>query len=69
MYGTKTVNEINPLYIIDATEILTAPIAGFNSLLGKSLYDKFLYWVHQKVADKIIADNPTFTVSIVDIKL
>lgn len=68
-FGTQVTNEIPIQFVVDAATILTAPITNFNSLVGKSLYDKLLYWVHQQVAVQIIAANPTFTVSIVDINL
>ncbi len=68
-FGSQVVNEIRSLYTIDSIAIATSPQSNLNSLPGKSLRDKSLYWEHQQVSAQIIADNPTFTVSIVDINL
>lgn len=67
--GENRVIEIQPNYIIDAATIATAPQSNFNGLPGKSLHDKYLYWVHQQVLAQITTANPTFSGSIVDINL
>lgn len=63
------VTQLQRVYSIDSATMATSPTSGFAALPGKSLLDKQLYWLHQKVADKILFDNPSFVVSIVDIKL
>lgn len=68
-YGAQVVNEIVNQYTIDSTTILTAPQANFNAILGKSIYDKLIYWVHQQVLAQIQIANPTFTGAVVDIQL
>lgn len=65
----QPVAQIQRVYSIDSATMATSPTSGFVGLPGKSLLDKQLYWLHQKVADKILFDNPTFSVQIVDIKL
>lgn len=66
---TSGILQVNRTYSLDSATMATAPTSGFNALDGKSLIDKMLYWIHWKIGEKIVADNPTFTVSIVDIKL
>lgn len=68
-YDTQVTNEIKSQYLIDATAIATSASASFNAVSGKSIHDKEMYWIAQKVLALIIADNPTFTGSIVDINL
>ena len=63
------VTQIQRVYSIDSAMMATSPISNFAAQQGKSLLDKELYWVHQQVVNKILFDNPTFTVQIVDIKL
>ena len=70
--GKKTypsVLQVSRVYSIDSATVATAPTSGFAALSGKSLIDKFIYWIHWKVGEKIVADNPGFTVQVVDIKL
>ena len=64
-----SVTQIQRVYTIDSATMTTSPTSNFNALSGKSLMDKELYWIHQKVSEKIVSDNPTFVVTIVDIKL
>lgn len=45
------------------------PQSGFNSLAGKSLQDKYLYWLHEKVKAAILLVNPSFVITIEDIDL
>lgn len=61
--------QIHRSYSIDSATLATSPTSSFASQPGKSLMDKELYWIHFKIGEKIVADNPTFTVQIVDIKL
>lgn len=68
-YGNKVVNEIRSIYIIDNATLLAAPSTGFAGLQGKTLDDKWFYWVHQQVLAQIVSDNPTFSGTIVDIQL
>ena len=63
------VTQIQRVYSIDSATMATSPISSFGSQEGKSLMDKELYWIHFKVGEKIVFDNPTLTVQIVDIKL
>lgn len=61
--------QIHRSYSIDSATLATSPTSSFASQPGKSLMAKELYWIHFKIGEKIVADNPTFTVQIVDIKL
>lgn len=61
--------QIHRSYSIDSATLATSPTSSFASQPGKSLMYKELYWIHFKIGEKIVADNPTFTVQIVDIKL
>lgn len=63
------VTQIQRVYSIDSVTMATSPISNFAAQQGKSLMDKELYWIHYKIGEKIVFDNPTFTVQIVDIKL
>ena len=63
------VTQIRRVYSIDSATMATSPTSNFAAQQGKSLMDKELYWIHFKVGEKIVADNPTFTVQVVDIKL
>lgn len=63
------VTQIQRVYSIDSATMATSPTSGFAAQQGKSLMDKELYWIHFKIGEKIVFDNPTFTVQIVDIKL
>lgn len=68
-FGSQVTNEIKHQYIIDANGIAASPAANFNSLSGHTLDDKFLFWINQQILALIIADNPTFSGTIVDINL
>ena len=61
--------QVNRVYTINSDTLASAPITNFNALNGKSLLDKLDYWIHQRVMNQILFTNPTFVVSIVDIKL
>jgi hypothetical protein len=63
------VTQIQRVYSIDSATMATSPTSSFAAQQGKSLIDKELYWIHYKVGEMIVADNPTFVVAIVDIKL
>jgi hypothetical protein len=63
------VTQIQRVYSIDSATMATSPTSSFASQQGKSLIDKQLYWIHYKIGEKIVLDNPTFSVQIVDIKL
>ena len=63
------VTQIQRTYTINEDTIASCPTSGLAALPGKSLLDKYMYWIHQKIANQILFTNPTFTVSIVDIKL
>jgi hypothetical protein len=63
------VTQIQRVYSIDSATMATSPTSSFGSQQGKSLMDKELYWIHYKIGEKIVLDNPTFSVQIVDIKL
>jgi hypothetical protein len=67
--GLPPVTQIQRVYSIDSATMATSPTSSFGSQEGKSLMDKELYWIHFKVGEKIVFDNPTLTVQIVDIKL
>lgn len=68
-FDNQVVNEIKSLYTINNTALLAAPQSNFASLQGKTLDDKWMYWVNQQVLAQIIADNPTFSGTIIDITL
>lgn len=65
------VNEVDKRYKIDAILFASLPVnnAGINAMPGKSVYDKFHYWVNEQIAAMIIADNPTFTILIKDVNI
>ena len=63
------VTQIQRVYSIDSATMATSPTSSFAAQQGKSLLDKELYWIHYKIGEKIVFDNPTFSVQIVDIKL
>lgn len=68
-FETQITRQIKTAYIISAATIATSPQANFNSLSGKTLRDKQLFWVLTQVLNQIIADNPTFSGSVVDVNL
>lgn len=66
---TANILQVHRTYSLDSATVAGAPSSGLAGLSGKSLIDKMLFWVHQKIATLIVADNPGFTVQVVDIKL
>lgn len=68
-FDSQITNEIRSSYTISAATIASSPTANFNALSGHTLRDKQLFWVLTQVLNQIIADNPTFTGSVVDVNL